>query len=412
MIEKDFEKQMNTILKGVEDILLIDELKILIKDSIKNDKALNIKLGLDPTAPDIHLGHTVVLNKLRQFQDLGHKAILIIGDYTARIGDPSGRSTLRPSLSPQKIDENAKTYMNQAFKILDFSKTEVVRNSKWLEPLKFEEVLNITSRITIARMLERDDFKKRFSANMPITIMEFLYPLMQAYDSVSIKADVELGGTDQRFNLLMGRELQKEYGIKPQIAITMPILVGTDGVQKMSKSLGNYIGINENPDEIYGKIMSIPDSVMIDYYNLLTRLSGEEISKITQNMKNGSLNPAIAKRKLAHIIVENLYDKCSADAAENNFNKIFKEKSIPDEVKEYVINKKDYPSGKIKIVKLLTETGLCSSNNESKRLIEQGGLKINNIRISDINIELLLDELNLKIIQKGRRFFLKIIIKI
>lgn len=411
MIERDLGKQLDFILKGVEDVLLPDELKTLLSNSIKNDKPLNIKLGLDPTAPDIHLGHTVVLTKLRQFQDLGHKAILIIGDYTARIGDPTGRSVLRPSLSPEKIDENAKTYMSQAFKILDESKTEVVKNSTWLEPLKFSEVLNITSRFTIAKMLERDDFKKRFSNNLPITIMEFLYPLMQAFDSVSIKADIELGGTDQRFNLLMGRELQKEYGQKPQIAITMPILVGLDGVQKMSKSLGNYIGVNENPNEIYGKVMSISDNIMIDYFNLLTRLPKNEIYEMQNDMKNGSLNPSVAKRKLASIIVENLYDKNAAEDAGNNFNRIFKDKAMPEEINEYIINKKNYPSGKIKATALLTESNLCSSNSDAKRLIDQGGLKIDNNKVSDINLELNLEEINSKIIQKGRRFFLKLVVK-
>jgi tyrosyl-tRNA synthetase len=368
-------------------------------------------LGLDPTSPDIHLGHTVVLTKLRQFQDLGHKAILIIGDYTARIGDPTGRSVLRPRLSPEKIDENAKTYMSQAFKILDPSKTEVVKNSKWLEPLRFAEVLNITSRFTIARMLERDDFKKRFSSNQPITIMEFLYPLMQAYDSVSIKADIELGGTDQRFNLLMGRELQKEYGQKPQIAITMPILVGLDGINKMSKSLGNYIGVSEPPNEIFGKVMSIPDNIMIDYFNLLTRLPKDEISLIQKNIENGSLNPSIAKRKLALNIIENLYDHVSAENAESNFNRIFKDKAAPDQIDELIINRKDYPLGKIKAISLLTKSKLCSSNSDARRVMEQGGLKIGDNKITDINMELNLEEIQSEIMQKGRRYFLKIILK-
>jgi tyrosyl-tRNA synthetase len=411
MIEKDLKKHLDCILKGAEDVLLLDELKKLINDSIKNNKPLTVKLGLDPTSPDIHLGHTVVLTKLRQFQDMGHKAILIIGDYTARVGDPTGRSILRPSLSPEKIDENAKTYMSQAFKILDSSKTEVVKNSEWLEPLKFAEVLNITSRFTIARMLERDDFKKRFSSNLPITIMEFLYPLMQAYDSVSIKADIELGGTDQRFNLLMGRELQKEYGQKPQIAITMPILVGLDGVNKMSKSLGNYIGVSEPPNEIFGKVMSIPDSIMIDYFNLLTRLTKDEISKIKENIENGNLNPSIAKRKLAVNIIENLYDHASAENAEINFNRIFKDKEAPEQIDEFVIDKKDYPSGKIRAVSLLTASRLCSSNSDAKRVVEQGGLKIGTNKVTDINTELNLEEINSQIIQKGRRYFLKIVLK-
>lgn len=411
MIERDLKKHLDSILKGVEDVLLLDELKNIISESIEKNKPLTVKLGLDPTSPDIHLGHTVVLTKLRQFQDMGHKAVLIIGDYTARIGDPTGRSVLRPSLSLQKIEENAKTYMSQAFKILDASKTEVVKNSQWLEPLKFAEVLNITSRFTIARMLERDDFKKRFSSNLPITIMEFLYPLMQAYDSVSIKADIELGGTDQRFNLLMGRELQKEYGQKPQIAITMPILVGLDGTSKMSKSLGNYIGVSEPPNEIFGKVMSIPDNIMIDYFNLLTRLPKDEISGIQENMESGNLNPSIAKRKLALNIIENLYDHASAENAENNFNRIFKEKAAPDQIDEFIIDKKDYPSGKIKVVSLLAKSRLCSSNSDAKRVIEQGGLKIGDNKITDINLELSLEEINSKIIQKGRRYFLRIILK-
>ncbi|MHB1253483.1 MAG: tyrosine--tRNA ligase [Candidatus Humimicrobiaceae bacterium] len=411
MIERDLKKHLDGILKGVEDVLLLDELKNIISESIEKNKPLTVKLGLDPTSPDIHLGHTVVLTKLRQFQDMGHKAVLIIGDYTARIGDPTGRSVLRPSLSPEKIEENAKTYMSQAFKILDNSKTEVVKNSQWLEPLKFAEVLNITSRFTIARMLERDDFKKRFSSNLPITIMEFLYPLMQAYDSVSIKADIELGGTDQRFNLLMGRELQKEYGQKPQIAITMPILVGIDGTSKMSKSLGNYIGVSEPPNEIFGKVMSIPDNIMIDYFNLLTRLPKDEISEIQKNIESGNLNPSIAKRKLALNIIENLYDHASAENAQNNFNRIFKEKAAPDQIDEFIIDKKDYSSGKIKVISLLAKSRLCSSNSDAKRVIEQGGLKIGDNKITDINLELSLEEINSKIIQKGKRYFLKIILK-
>lgn len=271
-MEKNLKKQMDVIMLGTEDILIEEELECIVKKSIEEDKPLKVKLGLDPTSPDIHLGHTVVLNKLRQFQDLGHRAILIIGDYTARIGDPSGRSILRPELSAEDIDRNAKTYMKQAFKILDPEKTEVVKNSNWLKSLRFEDILNLTSKFTVARMLERDDFKKRFKSNTPIAIMEFLYPIMQAYDSIAIEADLELGGTDQRFNLLMGRELQKEFSQKPQIAITMPILVGTDGIEKMSKSLGNYIGVDEPPQEIFGKVMSIPDNIMMDYFRLVTTL--------------------------------------------------------------------------------------------------------------------------------------------
>jgi len=407
-MEANVEKQLEIILQGTQDVLLLDELKELLQSSIKADRPLTVKLGLDPTAPDIHLGHTVVLNKLRQFQDLGHRAVLIIGDYTARIGDPSGRSSLRPSLSSEKIDENAETYMQQAFKILDSTKTHVVRNSQWLEHLKFSEILNITSRFTIARMLEREDFKNRFSSNMPITIMELLYPLMQAYDSVSIKADVELGGTDQRFNLLMGRELQKEYNQKPQIAITMPILVGTDGIQKMSKSLGNYIGVSEEPKNIYGKIMSIPDSVMMDYYQLLTRLPENKINKIREDLDANTVNPAIIKRNLAHTLVANLYGKDEADKAEDNFNKIFKERSLPDEIEISEISRNNIGSKTIKLTHLLTMSGLCSSNSDSRRMIEQGGIKIDNIKITDVNKEIPLDDIDSKVIQKGKRAFVKI----
>jgi len=410
-MEKDIKKQISVILQGTEDVLLVEELKDILKKSIEKNKPLKIKLGLDPTAPDIHLGHTVVLNKLRQFQDLGHKAILIIGDYTARIGDPSGRSTLRPKLSPEVIDKNAKTYMDQAFKILDPEKTEVVKNSKWLQPLRLEDILNLTSRFTVARMLERDDFKKRFQANTPITIMEFLYPIMQAYDSVAICADVELGGTDQRFNLLMGRELQKEFSQRPQIAITMPILVGTDGVEKMSKSLGNYIGVTEPPEEIFGKVMSIPDEVMMDYFRLLTRLDKEEIDRIENNIKNQKLNPAIAKRRLAKIIIENLYSKNEAFRAEEVFDTIFKRKKAPDKVEEYKISRGSVKDSKVWIVKLLVNSGLASSNSEARRLINQGAVRIGEDRIDDHNIELSLEYINNKIIQKGKRHFRRIVVK-
>ena len=408
-MEKDLKKQIEVAARGVEDILLKEELNDLIEQSIKDNRPLKVKLGLDPTAPDIHLGHTVVLNKLRQFQDLGHRAILIIGDYTARIGDPSGRSTLRPKLDPEIIDKNAKTYMKQAFKILDPEKTEVVKNSKWLKPLKLEDILNLTSRFTFARMLERDDFKKRFQGNMPITIMEFLYPIMQAYDSVAINADIELGGTDQRFNLLVGRELQKEFGQKPQVAITMPILVGTDGVEKMSKSIGNYIGVTETPEEIFGKIMSIPDTIIIVYYRLLTRLPGSEINNIEKNMKDEGENPVIAKRRLAKLIVKNLYDIDRAIKAEKNFDSIFKEKKVPDEVEEYVLGVDDIKEGRVWIVKLLVNCRLSESNGEARRLISQGAIKIGDMKIDDSNLELKVEEIEGKIIQKGKRYFRKIL---
>jgi len=409
-MEKDLKKQLDVITLGTEDVLIMEELEKILKESIEKDKPLKVKLGLDPTAPDIHLGHTVVLNKLRHFQDLGHKAILIIGDYTARIGDPSGRSSLRPKLLPEVIDKNAETYMKQAFKILDPGKTEMVKNSKWLQDLKFEEILGLTSRFTVARMLERDDFKKRFKSNISIAIMEFLYPIMQAYDSVAIEADIELGGTDQRFNLLMGRELQKDLGQRPQIAITMPILVGTDGTNKMSKSLGNYIGVDEHPNEIFGKIMSVPDKGMMDYYVLLTRLDASEIRSIESDIKSEKLNPSFAKRRLARIIIEYLYGPGESLAAEENFDLLFKKKQVPDEIEEFQISKGKSIEGSIWIISVLVSSGLVNSNGEGRRMIKQGAIKLDGVKIDDDSMEVKLEEIDGKILQKGKRHFRKIII--
>ena len=399
------------IISGTEDILIKKDLKPMIQKSIEENKPLKVKLGLDPTAPDIHLGHAVVLNKLRQFQNLGHKAILIIGDYTVRIGDPSGRSTLRPRLSPAAIEKNAGTYMDQAFRILIPEKTEVVKNSKWLQNLCFEDILDLTSRFTVARMLERDDFKKRYKSNTPIAIMEFLYPLIQAYDSFAIEADIELGGTDQRFNLLMGRELQKEFSQRPQIAITMPILVGTDGTEKMSKSLGNYIGVYEHPRDIFGKIMSIPDNIMVDYFRLLTGLTGDEIKEIENDIKNNKLNPSIAKRRLARMIIENLYTENDALKAEKYFDLIFKEKKTPEIIDKYIISPAELKDKRISLIQLLVGSGLVGSNSEARRLVSQGAVKIDDKKISDSNIEFDLNDIDKKVIQKGKRYFKKIIIK-
>ncbi len=407
-MEKDLQKQLNTIALGTEDILVEEELKKKLKDSIKNGKPLRVKLGLDPTAPDIHLGHTVVLNKLRQFQDLGHKAILIIGDYTARIGDPSGRSALRPKLSGEVIDKNAETYMKQAFKILDQEKIEVVKNSEWLQPLKFEDILNLTSRFTVARMLERDDFKKRFKNNISIAIMEFLYPVMQAYDSVAVKADIELGGTDQRFNLIMGRELQRDFEQIPQIAITTPILSGTDGVEKMSKSMGNYIGVSEPPKEIFGKVMSIPDSIMMDYFKLVTRLGYEEINEIEKSISKQDVNPSIVKRRLAKLIISNLYDESESISAEENFDRIFKQKKNPDHIEEFIISKDLIVSGEVKLFAAMSASGLAKSNSEARRLISQGAVKINGSKVSDQDHGQEAGKWDGSIIQKGKRHFRKL----
>lgn len=407
-MEKDLQKQLNTIALGTEDILVEEELKQKLKSSIKSGIPLRVKLGLDPTAPDIHLGHTVVLNKLRQFQDLGHKAVLIIGDYTARIGDPSGRSALRPKLSGEVIDKNAETYMKQAFKILDQNEIEVVRNSEWLQPLKFEDILNLTSRFTVARMLERDDFKKRFKNNISIAIMEFLYPVMQAYDSVAVKADIELGGTDQRFNLIMGRELQRDFDQVPQIAITTPILTGTDGVEKMSKSTGNYIGVSEIPEEIFGKVMSIPDSIMMDYFKLVTGLGHEEILEIEKSIKKEDMNPSIVKRRLAKLIISNLYDEAEAEAAEDYFNRIFKQKQNPDKIEEFNISSDLIVNGEVKLFAVMSASGLAKSNSEARRLISQGAVKINGSKADDQDYGRESNKWDGIVIQKGKRHFRKL----
>jgi len=387
-MEKDFKRQIEIIESGI----------------IEN-KPLKVKLGLDPTAPDIHLGHAVVLNKLRQFQELGHKAILIIGDYTSRIGDPSGRSTLRPKLSEDVIEKNSKTYMEQAFKILIPEKTEVVKNSNWLHHLKFEDILNLTSRFTVARMLEREDFKKRYKSNTPIAIMEFLYPIMQAYDSVAVKADVELGGTDQKFNLLMGRELQKELGQEPQIAITMPILVGTDGVEKMSKSLGNYIGINEKPEDMYGKVMSIPDELIIKYYELATDMHPDEIKKIEIELKDGNTNPRDIKMRLAYEITKLYHGETEARDAQLYFVNVFQKKEVPDEVPVINLTENMIINGKIDLIKIIVSAGYAPSNSEARRLIAQGAVKVNGVQIYDFQaVEIKKGD----VIQVGKKNFVKI----
>lgn len=322
-IKATVEQQMDIIRRGVAEIVPEDELKEKLYESLTNNKPLRIKLGLDPTAPDIHLGHTVVLNKLRQFQDLGHEVHLIIGDFTGRIGDPSGRSETRKPLTEEQVKANAATYQEQIFKVLDPSKTVIHFNSEWLNKLNLVEVLNLAGKYTVARMLERDDFAKRYRENLPIGIHEFLYPLMQGYDSVVLEADVELGGTDQKFNLLVGRQLQKEYGLKPQVALMMPILEGTDGVQKMSKSLGNYIGVHEDAHEMFGKTMSIPDELIIRYFELVTRVPMDEIRAMQKAMEDGSMNPRDAKIRLAREIITMYHDAQAADEAEKGLSWYF-----------------------------------------------------------------------------------------
>jgi len=407
-VEQELKKQLETIKRGTAEIVPENELVEKLKKSISKNKPLHIKLGLDPTAPDIHLGHTVVLQKLKQFQDLGHKITILLGDYTARIGDPTGKSETRKQLSEEQIRANARTYREQIFKILDKSLTNVVFNSEWLAPLTFADVIGLAAKYTVARMLERDDFAKRFENEMPISVHEFFYPLMQGYDSVALEADVELGGTDQKFNLLMGRHLQKEYGQEPQVALMMPILEGLDGIQKMSKSLGNYIGITESPREMFGKTMSIADELMIRYFELVTQVTLEEISVIEKGLKDGSLHPRDVKMRLGREIVTIYHGAEAAQRAEEEFKNIFQKKELPDEVPECRLDSGELADGRIWLPKLLALAGLASGTSEGKRLIQQGAVKIDEEKITDPDIKLI--PVDGMIIKAGKRKFAKIIL--
>lgn len=382
-------KDLEIIRRGTVEVISPEELK----EKLNRRKPLRVKFGADPTAPDIHLGHTVVLQKLKQFQDLGHQIVFIIGDFTARIGDPSERSEARKPLTTEEINKNAKTYQKQVFKILDKKKTEVVFNSEWLDKMSSSDVLELSSHSTVAQMLARADFKERFNREIDISILEFIYPLLQAYDSIQVKADVEIGGTDQKFNLLMGRQLQRDFNQKPQVIITMPLLEGTDGVKKMSKSYGNYIGITEPPKEMFGKIMSISDELMVKYYELLTE---ENLDKVKR------MHPRQAKDELAKKLVQKYYSETEAEKAEEEFERVFVKRELPEEIKEIRIREK-----KIWVVDLLVKVGLATSKNEAKRLIIQGSVKINQKRIKDSNMDLLMDREY--IVQVGRRKFRRII---
>lgn len=399
-IEIQAQQQLEQIRRGVVEILPEAELKQKLLRSLQTGQPLRIKLGLDPTAPDIHLGHTVVLNKLRQFQDLGHEIHLIIGDFTGRIGDPSGKSETRKQLTEEQIKINAKTYQEQIFKVLRADKTIVHYNSEWLMPLDLAQVLQLAGKYTVARMLERDDFDKRYKEGLPIGVHEFMYPLMQGYDSVALKSDVELGGTDQKFNLLVGRHLLREYGHEPQVALMMPILEGTDGVQKMSKSLGNYIGVNDQPNEMFGKTMSIPDRLICRYFELLTRIPMEEVNSMDEAMKNGSLNPRDAKIRLAKEIITMYHNEEEALRAEERFKLVFSHNEIPDDIPEVKVS-----TSEVWLPKFLTDNGLSSSTSDGRRSIGQGAVRINGDKVDEENI-LLKGQL---VIQVGKRKFLRVI---
>jgi tyrosyl-tRNA synthetase len=392
---KPVDEQLKIIKRGTEEVISVPELK----DKLSGKRPLVIKAGFDPSAPDIHLGHTVILRKMKHFQDLGHKIYFLIGDFTGRIGDPSGRSKMRKQLSEEKVAENARTYKKQIFKILDKDKTEVVFNSSWCSKLGTEGIFDLSSKYTVARMLERDDFLLRYKNQEPISILEFLYPLIQGYDSVFMKADVELGGTDQKFNLLVARDLQRSYGQDPQVIITLPILEGLDGVEKMSKTYNNYVGIDEAPEEMFGKIMSISDKMMWRYYELLTDINYKPIKEMTEK---GEAHPKEVKASLAKSIVADYHGEEAAKKAEAAFEKVFAKREIPEDIKEFKVAK-----SKVKIVDLVKEVGFASSGSESRRLVKQNAVSIDGEKVNDPDAVITLDKKG-KILKVGKRRFGKV----
>lgn len=394
-------EQMDIIRRGTSEIIPEEELEKKLKFSIDKNIPLNIKLGCDPTRPDLHLGHAVVLRKLAQFQELGHQAILIIGDFTGMIGDPSGRNATRPPLTFEEARKNGESYFEQASKILSREKTKIVHNSDWLGKMNFQQVIELASKYTVARMLERDDFTKRYKNNTPISMHELLYPLAQAMDSVAIKSDVELGGTDQKFNLLVGRDIQREHGMEPQVILTMPLLVGTDGVEKMSKSYDNYIGIDDLPKDIYGRTLSVPDDLIYIYYELTTDVTNDELSKIKIELNDGSKNPRDLKRALARKLVEMYHSKNDAIAAEEEFDNIFIKKGIPDDIPEIKIE-----DASINILDLITKVNFAPTKSEARRLVMQGGVSIDDNKITDFKADISIEDG--MILKVGKRKFIKI----
>lgn len=396
------EEQIEFLKKGTVDLIREEDLKAKLERSAKTGKPLRVKLGVDPTSPDIHLGHTVVVRKLKAFQELGHTVIYLIGDFTAAIGDPSGRNVTRPPLSREEIEVNAKTYRDQVYKILDPERTEVRYNSEWMGKFDAADFIKLAARTTVRQILERDDFEKRMNEQKPISLHELLYPLVQGYDSVALEADVELGGTDQRFNLLSGRNLQREYGQEPQVVLTTPLLEGLDGVQKMSKSYGNYIGIDEPPNEMFGKVMSISDELMWRYYDLVTDLTPTEIAERRAACESGDINPRNAKVALAKLIIQDFHSAESAAAAEEDFNRRFVQKEVPDEIEE-----RSVAAGAHNLAQLLADTGLTASKGEARRLIEQGGVKVNGEKATAASADIEVGGEGI-VLQVGKRKFLKV----
>jgi len=396
------DEQLAFLKKGTVDMIRDEDLRAKLERSAKTKKPLRVKLGLDPTAPDIHVGHTVVIRKLKAFQDLGHTVIFLIGDFTGMIGDPSGKNVTRPPLSRDEINANAETYKRQMFKLLDPNKTELRFNGEWMDKFNAADFVKLSAKTTVRQILERDDFEKRMRDEKPISLHELLYPLVQGYDSVALECDVELGGTDQKFNLLMGRNLQREFGQEPQVIITTPLLEGLDGVQKMSKSLDNYIGIDEPPGEMFGKVMSISDDLMWRYYELLTDLSESQIANLKLECESGVANPRDAKVDLAKRIITDFHSSDAASAAADEFTRRFVQKEIPDEIAEI-----SFAPGTYKLADVLADTGLASSKGEARRLIEQGGVKVNGEKASAANADIAIDGAGV-LFQVGKRKFLRV----
>jgi len=409
-LKAEFDHQWATIRRGTVDLLPENEWQDRLKESISQNKPLRVKQGFDPTSPDIHLGHTVGIRKLKQFQEFGHKIVLIVGDYTAMVGDPSGQSSTRPRLTYDEIMKNAETYQKQFFKILDKSITEIQFNGGWFKKLDFMQIMNLAAQFTVARLLERDDFAQRIKNQTPISIHELFYPLMQGYDSVAIKADVEIGATEQKFNLLAGRTIQEAYGVRPQVILTMPILVGLDGQMKMSKSLGNYIGIDESPREIFGKAMSIPDRLIYDYFELASDVVLEELEKIKKELSKPDVNPMVIKKRLGETLVEMYHPKGSGTSAREEFERIFSQKQLPGDIPE--LSKKDlkklgFNDGKIFLVHLMSKCEMAKSNSEARKLILAGAVTLDGQRIdnSEYEFEVTKD----MVLKVGKRRFLKLI---
>ena len=396
-------EQMDIIRRGVDEIVPEEELVKKLEQSQKSGKQLKVKFGCDPSRPDLHIGHAVVLRKLRDFQELGHHPILLIGDFTAMIGDPSGRNKTRPQLTLEETRENAQSYINQASIVLDMKSLQIVHNNDWLGEMDFSAVIRLASKYTVSRMLERDDFTKRYISGVPISVHEFLYPLAQGYDSVNLKSDVELGGTDQKFNLLVGRDLQKEIGQTPQVIITTPLLEGTDGVEKMSKSYGNYIGLTDSPQDIYGKTLSIPDTLISKYFEFATDITDSDLLEIKIDLEQNLSNPRDLKRRLARELVELYHNRESSIIAEQEFDKLFIKKDIPDEIPEYKLMETE------KLVSIMVKNEMVSSNGDAKRMIKQGAVKINGEKVTDLFAEISTGEE--QVLKVGKRKFLRILSK-